>query len=201
MAFVWGIFFGQALADLGEMVAHAIEFEGDGLKGGEFSVGIALVGDELAANFRGGQPAIDARGAEGRVGLEVVLDEVADIVEQVGQMGLDGLASATGGGILASDASTVFLQGLAEGIASPPKQPEGLSLTQSKCGHGVGHITPEGWPTRKVIGGTRNQVHHFRCKFHDFTSCQGLEMLYQVLWTSSILERALMTANRIKMPK
>ena len=189
MAFVWGIFFWQALADLAKMVAQVIEFAGDGLQAGELIVGVALAGDELSADFRGGQTAIQAGGAESRVGLDVVLDKIADIVEQAGEMELDRLASATGGGILASDPGTAFLQGLAKGIASPAEQEEGLALPQTKCGHGVGHVTAAGWPPGKTVSGTTNQVSYFRSKFHDITSCQGLEVLYKDHWTRLFFER------------
>src|SRR3954467_8488284 len=99
MASVSAIFFRQALADLGEVAAKGVEPGGDGLEAGELLVGVALAVDQLTPDLGGGKPAVEAGGAEGRVGLDVVLDDILDVLEQAGQMELDRLAAPTGGGV------------------------------------------------------------------------------------------------------
>ena len=58
-------------------------------------LGITLAVDQLLADLGGGHPAVEPRGLEGRVSLEVVLDEVADVGQEGGESDLNGLA-ATG---------------------------------------------------------------------------------------------------------
>jgi hypothetical protein len=61
-------FFRLALADFAQAVAQGVELRGDGLQAGQLLVGVALAGDELAADLRSGQPAIQAGGAKGGMG-------------------------------------------------------------------------------------------------------------------------------------
>jgi hypothetical protein len=79
--------------------------------------GIALAADQLRADFGGRRPAIQACGLEGRIGLELVVDEIANIVQKAGESDLDRLASPCGEIVEAGDAGVEFMQALAHGIA------------------------------------------------------------------------------------
>src|SRR5207248_1853849 len=100
----------------------------------------------------------------------VVLDEVLDVVEQAGQVELDGLTSAAGGGVLAGDAGAALVQGLADGVPAPTEQEVGLTLPQAKGLHGIRHVAAACWPPGEGVGGSPNQVNHFGSKIHRTTS-------------------------------
>jgi hypothetical protein len=56
--------------------------------------GIALAVNQLLADFRGRDPAIQACGLEGRVRLELVVDEGADIVQKGGDVAVNSVRMA-----------------------------------------------------------------------------------------------------------
>jgi hypothetical protein len=173
---------GQALADLAQAKAQGVELGGKRLEAGELLVGVALAGDQLAADLGGGQAAIQAGGPESRVGLDVVLDEVRDVVEEAGEVALDGFASATGSGVLAGDAGAAFVEGLAEGLACPAEEELGLALPQAEGSDGVGQVAAAGRTPREGRGGTPNQVNDFGSKIHGRASCQ---------WAAGIVQKGL----------
>ena len=78
------------------------------------------------------KPAIQPGGLEGGVGLEVVRDKIADVLEEVGQVELGRLAAAGGEVVHAGDAGVQLMQGLAKGVASPAELPFGLPLAQAE---------------------------------------------------------------------
>ena len=75
MASVSYDFFGGGTCGLAQAKAQGVELGGDGLQAGQLLIGVALTGDESAADLRGGQAAIQARGAKGGVGLDGVGNE------------------------------------------------------------------------------------------------------------------------------
>ena len=85
---------GAALGHLGEAVAEEIELLVDGLLGGELLVGVALGGDQLAADLGGTDPGEQAVGLELGVGLAVSVGDGPDVIKKSGQMLLDRLAAA-----------------------------------------------------------------------------------------------------------
>jgi hypothetical protein len=167
MASVCAIFFWLALADAGEAEAQGVEFGGDGLQAGQLLVGVALAVDQLAAHLRGGQPAIQAGGAEGGVGLHVILDDVLDVRQQAGQVVLDRLAAPGGGGVQAGQPGAALVQGLAQGVPPPAEEQVRPALSQPQGADGIGHVAAPGGPPREAIGGATNQVNHFGGKIHD----------------------------------
>ena len=74
-----------------EAEAQVVELGGDRLDRRQVLVGVALAVDQLLADLGGGQAAVQAGGLEGRVGLEVVLDEIADVGEEGGRWTSMGL--------------------------------------------------------------------------------------------------------------
>ena len=137
---------------------------------GSCFVGIALAVDQLLADLRGGHPAIQACGLEGRVGLEVVVDEVADVVQEVGQVDLDGLASPGGEVVEAGDAGVEFMQSLAHGIACPAQVDGRLPLTEVEGLDRLGH-EPSASGTVEGIRGLHQPRTHRRTQSHSATSC------------------------------
>src|SRR5438477_505642 len=80
----------------------------------------------LCADRGGRQPAVQPGGLEGRVGLEVVGDDVADVLEEGRQMHLRRLAAAGGEVVNARDPGVQLVQRLADGVTGPAEPP---------CGH------------------------------------------------------------------
>jgi hypothetical protein len=112
------------------------------LHGRQLLVGIPLARDELLADFGRRQPAIQPGGLEGGVGLEVFGDEIAHMLEEVGQVEFAGLATAGGEVVEAGDAGVQLMQGLADGIVSPTQLALGLPLAQAEGLHRFGHVAP-----------------------------------------------------------
>ena len=75
---------GSALDDRAQTEAEEVELGSDGLHGGQLLVGVGAAFDELLADFGGRQTTIQAGGLEGGVGLKMVLDQAAKVVEQMG---------------------------------------------------------------------------------------------------------------------
>ena len=121
---------GQALADLAQVKAEGVELGRDRLQAGQLLVGVALAGDELAADFGSGEAAEQAGGPERGVGLDVVRDEVAEVVEEARQVELGGLAPAARGGVLAGEAGAALVHRLAKGVPPPAEKEIGLALPQ-----------------------------------------------------------------------
>src|SRR5437899_3160076 len=95
----------------------------------------------------------------------MVLDEVAKVVEQMGQMELNRLASAQAEGIRASEARAHLVAGLAEGVAAPAEETGGFALPELELAEGFGH---EATPLRSGERLRRfpQQVAEGSCDFH-----------------------------------
>src|SRR3954462_10591665 len=106
------LFLGPALDDGAQAEAEDVELGGAGGQGWQLPVGVAVVRDQLLANFRGRQATIQAGRLEGGVGLEMVLHQAAEIIEELRQMELDGLAPAQAEGIRAGEAGARLVAGL-----------------------------------------------------------------------------------------
>jgi hypothetical protein len=162
----FGDFFRPALANLAQSEAQGVKLGRNGLQVGQLCIGVALAGDKLAPHLRGSQATIQPGSTEGGIGLDVICDEVANVVEQMWRMELDGFASAAGGGVLAGDASTPFVQGFAEGIATPAEEELGLSLSQVERSNGIGHVASACWAPWEGVGSTTNQGNSFGSQIH-----------------------------------
>ena len=140
MASVSGIFFGQALENLGRVEPEVVEFVADGARLGQLQISVALGGDELAANFDSSHAGVEAKGAEARVGLTLGGDEILDVTKEVGQVFLGAKASASGEVVLADDAGGEFVRALADGDSVPAQFGLGASLAAFAQGtHRAGH--------------------------------------------------------------
>ena len=70
---------GPAFGDLLGKVAQVVELGGDRLHGGQLRWRVALVGDELAPDFRSTQPGVQTRRAKLGVCLALAIDDGSDI--------------------------------------------------------------------------------------------------------------------------
>ena len=69
----------------------------------------------------------------------MVLNEAAKVIEQMGQMMLNRLASAQAIGIRAGETRAELVAGLAERVAAPAEQTGGFALPELELVEGVGH--------------------------------------------------------------
>src|SRR5205823_12518619 len=122
------LFLGAALDDRAQTEAEEVELGGDGSHGGQLLVGVAAARDQLLADLGGRQATIQAGGLEGGVGLKMVLDETAQVIEQIGQSDFHRLAPAEAEGIGASQARAELVTGLAERVAAPAEETGGFAL-------------------------------------------------------------------------
>jgi hypothetical protein len=140
MASVCGTFFGHALEDLGRTEAEIVELVADGPGLGQFVVAIALPGDQLAAHLLGGQPGVQAEGAEAWIGLALAGHNIADIVQKPGQTLFGAKAPAGGEVIEAGDARSQLVLALADGGAAPAEFRLGPALPAcAQSSNGTGH--------------------------------------------------------------
>ena len=132
--------------------------------------GIALAVDQLLADFRGRHATIQACGLEGRVRLEMVVDEITEIVQERGKADLDGLAPPGGEVVEAGDAGVKFMQSLAHGIACPAQEEGRLPLTEVECLDRLCHEA-SALGTVEGIRGLHQPRTHRRTQVHFVTSC------------------------------
>ena len=99
MAAVSGIFLGLTLSDLFGIVTQGVEFRCECLHGGQGSVRVAFLHNELTSDFGGTQAGIEPRRAKLRVGLTLAIDDGFDISEQGGQVIFYALATTGRKGI------------------------------------------------------------------------------------------------------
>src|SRR5262249_24440766 len=110
------LFLGPALDPGAQPATQEGELGGDGLHRRQLLGGIAAARDQLPADLGGRQATIQAGGLEGGVGLKMVLDQAAQVVEEMGQVELDRLAAAHAKGIGAGEARAPLVAGLAKRI-------------------------------------------------------------------------------------
>src|SRR4051794_26454591 len=69
----------------------------------------------------------------------MILDQTAQVVEEMGQMELHRLASAPAEGIGTSEAGAHLVTGLAEGVAAAAEETSGFALAELELVESVGH--------------------------------------------------------------
>lgn len=90
---------------------------------------VALLGDEELPGFAGGQPGVQRRGAEGRVGLAMRGDDLVDVVDQMGPSLEGAVSSSQRKGIDAHDPAIEFLEGFTDGFPIPSQPLFGFALS------------------------------------------------------------------------
>jgi hypothetical protein len=81
------------------MVPQRVQLRPDRLHRRQFLVGVPLLGEQLAAHLGGGQPRVQARRAEGGIGLTLPIDDGRDVRQQPGEPRLRPLAAPQGAGV------------------------------------------------------------------------------------------------------
>ena len=110
---------------------------------GNSRVGVALGGDQLAADLGGTDAGEEPVGLELGVGLALAVGDVPDVVEESGQVLLGGLAAAAVEGIDAGHAGAEFVRPLADGVPAPAEMLLGPALPAPPHGlDGLGHEEP-----------------------------------------------------------
>src|SRR6516162_4291920 len=131
------LFLGPALDHGTEPEAQDVELGGDGLHRRQLLVGVAAALDQLLADLGGRQATIQAGGLEGGVGLKMVLDQAAQVIEEMGQSEFNRLAPAQAEGVGASQTRAEFVTGLAEGVAAPAEETSGFALPELELVEGI----------------------------------------------------------------
>jgi hypothetical protein len=139
MASVSFTFLGPALGHGAQTETQDVELGGDGLHRRQLLVGVAAALDQRLADLGGRQATIQAGGPEGGVGLKMVLDQAAQVIQEMGQVELDRLAAAPAEGIGAGEAGAQLVAGLAERIPAAAEETGGLALPELELVEGVGH--------------------------------------------------------------
>ena len=103
----------------------------------------------------------------------MLADEVADILKELWQVGLSGLAAAAGEVVHAGDAGVEFMQGLADGVPRPAQLAFGLALAQAERLDRFRLVTPA-LGSVESLGRLLEQDTHGFCQFHG-TNLQGEE--------------------------
>ena len=119
MASVSGIFLGLTLSDLFGIVTQGVEFRCERLHGGQGSVCIAFLHNELTSDFGGTQSGVEPRRAKLRVGLTLAIDEGLDIGEEGGQMIFCALATTGRKGIETPKPALQLMEAFADRHTAP----------------------------------------------------------------------------------
>src|SRR5512135_428793 len=100
----------------------------------------------------------------------MVVDEITEIVPEIGKADLDGLAPPGGEVVEAGDAGVKFMQSLAHGIACPAQEEGRLPLTEVECLDRLCHEA-SALGTVEGIRGLHQPRTHRRTQVHFVTSC------------------------------
>jgi hypothetical protein len=119
MAAVSGIFLGLTLSDLFGIVTQGVEFRCECLHGGQGSVRVAFLHNELTSDFGGTQAGIEPRRAKLRVGLTLAIDDGFDISEQGGQVIFYALATTGRKGIETPEPALQLMAAFADSHTAP----------------------------------------------------------------------------------
>jgi hypothetical protein len=119
---------GAALGHPGEAVAEQVELGIDGLLGGQLGVGVALDGDQPAADLGGTDAGEEPVRLELGVGLALAVGDGPDVIEQSRQVLLGGLTTAAVEGIDAGHAGAEFVRALADRLPAPAEMHLGPAL-------------------------------------------------------------------------
>jgi hypothetical protein len=104
MALVSFTFFWATLDDRTNAKAEFVELLADGLHRGQLLVRVPLAFGELLAKLASRETTIELGGLERGIGLEILRHEIANILKEMRQMELTGLAPASGEVVQACDA-------------------------------------------------------------------------------------------------
>jgi hypothetical protein len=170
MASVSFTFFGFALDHRTQAEAQEVEFGSDGSHRWQLLGGVAFAVGKLLADFGRGQTTIQARGLEGRVGLEMVLNKITNIRKKVGQVDLHGLTATCGAIVQAEDPRTQLMLSFTDSIASPAKLPLSLTLAEVERLDRFRH-EPSAFAAMERPCRFRQQGTHCWSQFHCDTSC------------------------------
>ncbi len=125
------------------VIPQPIQLGGDGLDGREFGVGIAFLGDQLAANLRSVQPGVEALGAKLGISLTLTINNRRNVGEEIRQMIFGAFAPARRAVVQADQATIQFMGADANRLAVPPQFAFGAPLpTRSEFFDSPGHEQP-----------------------------------------------------------
>src|SRR5499426_2412441 len=119
MASVSGIFLGLTLSDLFGIVTQGVEFRCECLHGGQGSVRVAFLHNELTADFGGTQAGREPRRTKLRVGLTLAIDDGFDISEEGGQVIFCALAPTGRKGIETPEPALQLMAAFADSHTTP----------------------------------------------------------------------------------
>jgi hypothetical protein len=157
---------GAALGHLGESVAQQVHLGVDRLLGGQLGVGVALGGDQLAADLGGADAGEEAVSLELGVSLAVGIGDGTNVIEESGQVLLGGLATSAMEGIDAGHAGAQLVHPLADGLPVPAEMGLGPDLSPSPHGtDGLGHEEPS-QASFECLGGIDEEGDHLGGRPH-----------------------------------
>jgi hypothetical protein len=119
MASVSGIFLGLTLRDLFAIVPQAVALRCERLHGGQGSVCIAFLPNELTSDCGGTQSGVEPRRAKRRVGLTLALDDTLDSSEEGRPVIFCALATTSRKGIETPDPALQRRAAFADRHATP----------------------------------------------------------------------------------
>jgi hypothetical protein len=152
------------------VIAKSVEFCCNGLHGGQGLIGVALVRDELATDFRGAQARIEPVCAELGVRLALAIDNGLEIGQQMGQVIFRALAATEGEGIEAGEPTCQLAHAFADGHAAPRKLTFRAPLaTRAQLFDGTGHKQPTS-TALEGLGRIDKQRLEGVCELHGITS-------------------------------
>jgi hypothetical protein len=133
------------LRHLFRVVAQGIEFCGQGLHGGQDVISVAVLSDELAADFGGAQTRIQSGGAKLGVGLTLTIHNGFDIGQQGGQVVFHTLPATGREGIQTGETTFQLMGALADGHPTPAEGTFGAPLpARAQFFDGTCHEEPTG---------------------------------------------------------
>jgi hypothetical protein len=191
---------GATLGHLGEPEAQPVHLRVDGLLGGQLLVGVALDGDQLAADLGGTDPGEQAIGLELGVGLAVAVGDRPDVIEESGQVLLGGLATAAVEGIDAGHAGAEFVRPLADRLPAPAEIHLGPTLPTPT--HGLDRLGHEDslLAALEGLGGIDEDGDHLRVGSHlriSWTSwCEGHRIRKSFVLSSPLARLCFATRSR-----
>ncbi len=112
---------GLALGHFFRVISQLIELGSNGFGGRQFLIGVAALGDQLAAHFCCCQPRVQTRGAKLRIRLTLPIYDRRDIAQQVRQMLFAALAPTQLEAIHADNPVCHFVLSLTDRPAIPPQ--------------------------------------------------------------------------------
>jgi len=150
---------GATLDHGAEAETQEIELNPDGLHGWQFLIFISFSFDELLADLGRREAAIQPGGLEGGVGLELVADQIAEILNEMGQVELGGLATPSREVVATGESGVPLMLRLTKGITRPPQLPFGLPLAQAEGLDRFGQEPPAPGPVERLCRFLQQETH------------------------------------------